>query len=307
MRIGFFSGAEISLPFLEALKEHIKVVVTPPPKIRGRGNVPAYNPVKKAILQYGFEVVEVNTFDEETISKIKSFALDSFVVFAFGKRIPSALLEIVKCPLNIHPSPLPDYCGASPIERQLMDGVSKSAVTIIKMNEKIDKGDIILQEFFDVSIDDDYFSFLDKVYSIGIPLVKEALWYCLEDSSFRPVPQIGTGRVAKKIQKEEYVIDWNNPAILIHNKVRALVRVGAYTTFRKKMLKILKTKVIFDYNIGEKPGMIVDVKKDYFIVKAQVGAVMVFMVQVESKNRMTALDFINGYRPKAGEVLGEDN
>jgi len=147
-------------------------------------------------------VLEIETFTPEVIEKIQSYNLEAFVVFSFGKILPKEVLELVKCPLNIHPSNLPFYRGASPIERQLMDGVTKSAVTIFKMSEKIDKGEIIAKKEFNVTTNDDYFSFLEKVYRVGIPLLRDSLSCCLEESC-SSMEQKSGGNYAKKFAKKK--------------------------------------------------------------------------------------------------------
>jgi methionyl-tRNA formyltransferase len=302
MNIVFFSGSDISIPFAKALIPDIKLIVTLPPKIRGRGSKVTPNPLKIFADENSIDVLEIEDFNEETVTNIKLHNPEVYVVFSFGKIIPKEVLELVKCPLNVHPSDLPYYRGASPIERQLMDGVSQSAVTIMKMNEKLDQGEIILKKHFEVSLYDDYYSFLEKVYEVGIPLVKEALQCCLSDTCL-PIPQESKGTYAKKITSEEEKIDWSKDAISIHNKVRALTRIGAYTTFRGKKLKIFKTVPIIDLQIEHKPGTIVEVRKDFFIVATGNGCIKVIEVQLEGKRVMNASDFINGYKPQVLEVL----
>ena len=306
MRVGFFSGSDISIPFLEAIIDDVVLVVTLKPKIRERGSIPTANPIKIFAETKKKAVLEVESFTPEIIESIKSYSLDAFVVFSFGKILPKEVLELVKCPLNIHPSNLPFYRGASPIERQLMDGVTESAVTIFKMSEKLDKGEIIAKKKFEVSINDDYFSFLDKVYKVGIPLLKDALACCLQESCHSIEQEIG-GNYAKKIRKEEEIIDWNTSAINAHNKIRALTRLGAYTCFRGKKLKVFKSELINNWpEPQQKPGSIVLVSSDSFAVACADGAVKILEVQLENKKRMNSKDFINGYKPKIGEVLNED-
>jgi len=263
------------------------------------------NPIKVFADEKGIDSIEVEKFDEESVQKILSYNLDEIVVFSFGKIIPKSILNGIKCPINIHPSPLPLYRGASPIERQLLDGVSKSSVTIMKMNEKLDEGEIIFQEFFDVDILDDYYSFLEKVYRVGIPLLKKTLECCKEDNCPKK-PQEGTSTYAKKIKNEEEFLDFNLDALSVHNKVRALTRMGAYAFFRGKKIKIFKTEPLLDIHFNVKSGTIVKIEKEFFIVSCKEGAVKVLELQLEGKKRMTAKDFINGYRIKENEVLNEN-
>jgi methionyl-tRNA formyltransferase len=125
MNIVFFSGSDISIPFAKALIPEIKLIITLPPKIRGRGSKLTPNPLKIFADENGIDVLEIEDFNEEAVTNIKLHNPEAYVVFSFGKIIPKEVLELVKCPLNVHPSDLPYYRGASPIERQLMKVVGQ--------------------------------------------------------------------------------------------------------------------------------------------------------------------------------------
>ncbi|MEF3244733.1 MAG: methionyl-tRNA formyltransferase [Caldisericaceae bacterium] len=305
MRYAFFSGSEISIPFLEAILNEVVLIVTLPPRVKGRGSKKTDNPLKTFANSKQIDVIEVEKFSNEINQKILSYNLDAIVVFAFGKIIPDEIINNVHCPLNIHPSDLPLYRGASPIERQLLDGVEESAVTIIKISNQLDAGSIIFKEKFKVTLFDDYFSFLRKVYDIGITLLKDAL-KCCSESRCIPIPQSGQATKANKIKKEEEIIDFNLVALSVHNKVRAFTRIGAYAKFRNKILKIFKTEPILNFEHFETPGKIVKIEKDFFVVSCGVGAVKVLEVQLEGKKRVPSKDFINGYKLKEGEILNEN-
>ncbi len=303
MRIVFFGSSDFSVPFLKALKDEVVLVVTTPDRFKNRGRKLLPNPVKEIALSIGKPFLTKDFFDKEAVEEIKKRNPDLFVVVSYGKIIPPEVLSLSPCALNVHPSKLPMYRGAAPIERQIMDGISESAVSIITVSEKLDSGDIIAQKPFIISFTDTKKDVEKKVVQIGIPLLFEALEKvkrqgCLGEK------QTGKGNYAKKITKEDETINWRKTNVEVHNIVRALSPdPGARTYYKGKILKIFSTlpeNIYFD----EPPGTIVRVEKDRFSVACGEGIVNVFQVQMEGKKRISARDFINGLRIKKGELLG---
>ena len=302
MKVVFFGSSLFSLSFLEGLKENIVLVITTPdmPQKRGKRILP--NPVKAKAMEMGLPFIAVQNFNEEIKEKIASVSPDAFIVVSFGKIIPSSILSIVKYPLNLHPSPLPLYRGAAPIERQIMDGITKSAVSIMLMNEKLDRGDIVLQSPFDISFTDTKEDVEKKIVDIGIPLFKKAL-QMIEEKNLNVTPQQGKGSYAKKITKGDELIRWNEKNVKIYNKIRALYPLPATCTiFRGKRLKIFKAEIA-NLNKGH-PGEIIDLTKEGFVVQCGSGSILVKEVQLEGKKRIKARDFMNGSHLKCGEKLG---
>ncbi len=303
MKIVFFGSSDFSVPFLEALKKSVVLVVTVPDKRKNRGKKLLPNPVKEKSNELGIEVFVTDILNYDAEKKIREVSPDIFVVVSYGKIIPRNILLIPKCAINLHPSRLPLYRGAAPIERQIMDGVEESAVAVIKVSEKLDRGDIILQEPFSISFADSRKSVEEKIIKIGIDLLRKAIDKiniegCIGEK------QIGKGSYAKKIAKKDEEIDWNKSYMEIYNKIRALSPYpGARTYFRGRILKIL-TSIPVEKRFDEPMGAVVKVSKDRFTVACAEGALDILKVQMEGKRVIPAKDFINGARIKEGEKLG---
>ncbi len=303
IRIVFFGSSYFSLPFLESLKGGVTLVVTTPDKIRGRGNKASANPVKQYAIANSIRVLECLKFTEKEESFIRSLAPDAFVVVSYGKMIPKKILEIVRCSINLHPSKLPLYRGASPIERQIIDGFVESAVTIMKISEVLDSGDIILQEPFKILTSDTKGDVEQKIYRIGVPLLKKAL-ELIENENCKGNSQKGISNYAKKIYKTDEIINWEKDNYTIYNTIRALnPKPLAYTLLKGRILKIVSA-VIDEREFGCSPGIVCSVEKSGFSVQCGKGSLKITEIIPEGKRKMSAQDFINGYRLKHGEKLG---
>lgn len=302
MRIVFFGSSEFSIPFLNAFSDRISLVVTTEDKVRGRGNKLKSNCVKDSAISKDIRCIALRRFDKESLNQILEVKPDVFLVVSFGKIIPESLLSIPKCAINLHPSPLPLYRGAAPIERQIMDGVTHSKVCIMKITPELDAGDILIEEKFNISIEETKGDIEKRVAVIGIPLIEKAL-NLVEKGNCKGKPQEGISSYARKITREDERIKWDRSSVEVHNKVRALSpSPGAFTFFRGKVLKIFYT-VLDKKNYENEPGTIVEVGKDYFAVQCADAMIKVLDIQIEGRKRISAADFINGNRPQKGETL----
>ncbi len=302
MKIVFFGSSSFSIPFLEALKEDTVLVVTMSDKPQKRGKNLFPNPVKKRAIELRLPFVTVEKFDLSCKARIESVFPDLFVVVSFGKIIPDYILSIAQCALNLHPSALPLYRGAAPIERQIMDGVTKSAISVMVINEKLDKGSVLLKQPLEISLDDTREDVEQKIINMGIPLLKQAI-SMVKDGNYSEIAQQGKGSYAKKITKDDELIHWGKDNVHIYNKIRALCPLPAsFTFFRGKRLKLFKANTLV-LNKGV-PGEIIDLLKEGFVVQCGVGALLIKEVQIEGKRRICASEFINGTRLQIGEKLG---
>jgi len=300
VRIVFFGSSEFSVPFLESIKDDTVLVITSPDRKKGRGKKLLPNPVKEKAIEIGMPFITAEKLGEEEAQKIKSVSPALFVVVSYGIIIPENILSIANCAINVHPSKVPYYRGASPIIRQIMDGVKESAVSIIKVSKRLDRGDIILQKAFEISETDTRMDVEEKVIRIGTVLLREAIEKVQKDGCIG-VTQEGKGTYAKKISKEDEKIDWSLPALKIYNKVRALYPSPcAYALFRGKRVKIRKALPVYNGATGM-PGEIVNVSKNEIFVQCGSDVLNLLELQIEGKKSVSARDFINGMKPKIGE------
>lgn len=279
-------------------------VVTAPDRKAGRGRKISFSPIKKTTLELKLPLHQplyVNS--PESIETIRCMKPDLFVLFAYGQILSADLLSVPRWSINVHPSLLPRYRGAAPLQRSIMDGAEETGITIIQMAEKVDAGGIILQESIPIEPDDTYGKLADHV-SRAAPFLVERAVQGLEDGSLVPQPQSMEGiTAAPKIKKEERIINWSQPVARIYNQIRALSPEPlACTTFRGKRLEIIKARISDEDGLG-KPGTLV-MESGHLIVQCKSGFLELVEVKPEGKNQMPAEAFANGYRPKADEILG---
>jgi methionyl-tRNA formyltransferase len=294
-----------SLPFLEALlREHeLLAVVTQPDKPKGRGLKLKPSPVKELAEKMNLKVLTPQKLDEEFKKVLMGLNPEVIVVAAYGKILPNWLLNLPpKDCLNVHPSLLPRFRGAAPIQRAIIQGERVTGVSIIKLSEEMDAGDIYASVEVVIEEDDDYASLEKKLAAAGSDLLLEVLRK-LEKGEIEPVPQDHSkATYAPKIEKEEMVIVWKENAEKIRNLVRALSpKPCAKTFFKGKEIKILKTSL---EDIQGEPGeVILAHPKRGLIISAGKGSLKIERLKPEGKGEMSGEEFVRGYRIKEGEFF----
>ncbi len=310
MKIVFMGTPEPAKKILQALidaKKEVVLVVTQPDRPKGRGLKLAKSPVKELAENSNIPVdtpekVKGKTFIEE----LKTYEPDIIVIAAYGKILPKEILDIPKqgC-INVHASLLPKYRGAAPIQWALLNGEKETGVTIFKLKETLDTGDIILQKSLKIKDEDNAETLSDKLFQLGGKAVVEAL-ELIESGRAKYAPQDDSkATYAESLRKESGIIEWHKSAKEIHNRIRAMYPwPGAYTYYNGKMLKILSSEVKSKDGKHADPGMVVEViKGEGFVAAAGQGTILIKEVQPEGKKRMGAFDFCIGYKISKGVVL----
>ncbi|MEO0293346.1 MAG: methionyl-tRNA formyltransferase [candidate division WOR-3 bacterium] len=309
MKVIFFGSSSFSTIILEALiSEGIEVplVVTKAPKEKGRGRKKTPTPVGVFARDLSLNLIETDNPNSSWVENmIKDTKVDTFVLASYGAILKENIIKIARYPLNIHPSLLPKYRGAAPVARALMNGEKKTGFTIFLMNPEVDKGEIVMAK--EVPIEP-----LEVRSELETRLFKEArepILYILKEIE-RGVKlktylqNESEASYAPKIKKEECKIDWREKAVLVEGKVRGLSYTpGAFCIFRGKSLKLLRAKSLEGYKNDFSPGEIIEAKRG-IIVKCGEGAIEVLELQLQGRNKMDAISFINGYHIKSGERLG---
>jgi methionyl-tRNA formyltransferase len=287
--IYYFSSGEFgSLVFLEILKFlKIDKVITIPSRYKGRGLKPQHPLIKSLALEKNIEVIQVENPEELEFNERPDF----IVVCDYGKILKEKTLKLPKiAPLNIHPSLLPKYRGASPIERAMMEG-DEIGISVILMNEKVDEGKIIRQEKINYSIE----MTKGDLYPILAQLSAKLLKLSIEDflsNNVNLMEQIGKPTYAKKIKKEELFLDFNENYLKIVRKINALSpKPTARAIIKNLYLKFYRA---IPCEMKLKPYEIY-INKEEFIIGALDGSVKILEVQPENSKIMKAKDFINGY------------
>lgn len=244
--------------------------------------------------------------NEEFRSQLAAIRPDAIIVVGYGRIIPQWMIDLPRFGnLNLHASLLPKYRGAAPIQWAIANGETVTGVTTMRIDAGLDTGDILMQRELPISLDDTAETLGPKLASIGAELTIETL--CgLERGQVQPVPQDHSrATLAPILKKEDGRMDFSRPADELFNRLRGFRPwPGAFTTFQKKNLQVHRAQPAQSLT-PLTPGAIA-VEGTRFLVGCGHGTVLeLFEVQIEGKRRMTAQEFINGYRLKTGDRLGE--
>jgi len=306
MRIVFFGSSAFSVPSLLGIRDSVVAVVTRKARPRGRGYQIDDNEVKSAALSLGLPLIEIDSFRDEEARSIAGYHPDLYVVVSFGLIVPKWALDIPSiAPLNIHPSLLPRYRGPSPMQWALLNGDAITGVTFIRMNEKMDEGDIIAQEEVAIEKDDDYITLSKRLSEQAAQMLQKIV-----DGIGRHgmiggrVQDQTTATYAPIITKEMGRIDWTLSAARVDCLVKAFVAwPTAFTYLDGKLLKIYASSVDESVEAGASAGTVTGVTKAGLEVATGKGLLIVKEVQLENKKRMKAYDFARGYRNLQDKVL----
>lgn len=312
MRVTFLGNAAWSVPVLEALRlsrHQVALVVTRTPRPAGRGGRVAPTPVATAARRLGLPLAEVETVRSGSgFEVLVRSAPDALAVVAYGEILPPEVLGIPGvAPVNVHFSLLPELRGAAPVQRAILEGLARTGVSTIRMDEGLDTGPILLQAEAPIGEDDDAGPLGERLAALGGRVLVETL-DGLEEGRIEERPQDQTrATYAPKLRPEDRAIDWAVPADHVVRRVRALAPdPGATTVFRGRMLKVLRASGAPPVAGGPPgpPGSVVEVSKEGLTVWAGGGAVSLQAVQPEGRRTMTGAEFVHGYRPQPGERLG---
>ena len=314
MTIIFFGTSEFALESLTAIhhsKHEILSVITQPDSRRDRGHKLHFTPVKEKALELGLPIFQTDNINSrESIEYLKSLNADIFIVVSYGALLSKELLLISKYkPINVHPSLLPRYRGAAPIQRTLMNGDSITGVTIMEMAEKLDAGDIIKQSTIEIKPEWNYGDLNNKLAVDGGILLLEVLQQIEEGKDSRVHQDDNLHNYAKKIKNQEKYLNLNQRAIDIVNIIRGLTpKVTPLVLLNNQLLGILEAEVaptdkeeIFENSIV---GEVLSIDNNIgILIKCGSGAIWIKKLKPQGKKTMNYKDFINGKKIHVGDVL----
>ena len=328
MRIIFWGTPEYSLASLDILnksKHEVIAVVSQPDKKRSRGNKLISSHVKSFAKKESIKVYTPETIrgNIQFMNELKSLSCDLFIVIAYGKILPKEILEIPKFGCwNAHASLLPRWRGAAPIQWSLMKGDEFTGVGIMKMNEGLDTGDILLEEKLKIDNNDNLHTLKEKLSILSAKLFFNAISILEENinknTNSQLTKQINLGReitYARMIEKSDYKVDWDNEAIKIYRKIKGLYP-RANTTFRGKNLKIIKIKVLRSDEIKNekytlmsnysKPGIILAViDNEGIIISTKTDPIILLEAKLEGKNISKKNQLIQQLKPTVGDYFSD--
>lgn len=309
MRILFMGTPDFALFSLKALVEageNVIGVVTQPDKPKGRGYTLTPPPVKVYATEKGLPVYQPSTLrTEEFAMLLEKLDPELIVVVAFGKILPVNVLEFPKygC-INVHGSLLPEYRGAAPMQRAIIDGKRETGITTMYMADGIDTGDILLTGKITIEANDNFETVHDKLGACGAAVLLDTLTELRAGTLMRIKQDDALATYAAKIEKDDCVIDFSRTANEVHDRIRGLSPIPlAFThTPDGKMLKVIASEVS-EQSVSVPAGTVVSLENGRITVACATGAVSLLTVLPEGKKRMSAADFINGRKIKAGDIL----
>jgi methionyl-tRNA formyltransferase len=317
MILVFCGTPSFAVPTLEKLVEaghSVPLVVTQPDRPRGRGMEVAVSPVRDAAIRRGITVAQPVTiknnaeFRDQLRAIRPDAGIDAIIVVGYGRIIPQWMIDLPRLGnLNLHASLLPKYRGAAPIQWAIANGESVTGVTTMRIDAGLDTGDILMQRESPIGPQDTAETLGPKLAAIGADLMVETL-RGLENGQVRPTPQdYSQATLAPILKKEDGRMDFSCSARDLFNRLRGFQPwPGAFTKFKGKTLQVHRAQPV-QHAARLTPGEIAVEETRLFVGcgKDTNTTLALIEVQLEGKRRMTAQEFINGYRPKSGDQLGQ--
>ena len=307
MKLAFLGTSEFAVPALKALVEaghDVVAVYTRAPKPAGRGQQERRTPVHELALSLGdlAERTPKGLRSEQEAAAFKALDLDAAVVVSYGHILPKAFLDapVLGC-INIHGSLLPRWRGAAPIHRAILAGDAETGVTIMRMDEGLDTGPMLLAESTPISAGDTAESVHDRLAELGGRLIVSTL-DALVAGTLEAVPQPEEGvTYAHKLGKEEGALDWRRPAAELERKVRGFHPwPGTWFEFNGERIKVLTAALAL---AGGAPGTVSLGRDGFPVVATGIGGLKLLRLQRAGKSAQSADAFLRGFALDAGTVL----
>ena len=295
---------DFAVPCLEALiadGNEIAAVFTQPDKPKGRGNRLAAPPVKECALRHDIKVYQPVTLkDNEALEILKELAPEMIVVVAYGRILPKQVLELPEygC-INVHASLLPEYRGAAPIQRAILDGRKKTGVTAMLMDEGLDTGDMLMKAELEIGENENSAQLHDRLSALGAELIVKTVHAAAQGSLVGEKQDGSRSCYAAMLTKDMSPVDFTLSAREIHDKIRGLNPWPcASAVLNGKRIKLHSSRLAQG---SGKPGQVLSL--DPFVAACGEGAIELIEVQAEGKKKMPASAFINGLHVSSASEL----
>jgi methionyl-tRNA formyltransferase len=308
LNLVFCGTPAFAVPTLERLLEAgfpVSLVVTQPDRPRGRGMALAPSPVKRKALEIGLPIVQPERIKDNDEFRVRLAAIqpDAVIVVGYGRMIPQWMIDLPRLGnVNLHASLLPKYRGAAPIQWAIARGETVTGVTTMRIDAGLDTGDIMLQKEVSIAPEDTAETLSLRLATIGAELMIATL-HGLIAGTVHPRPQNhNQATLAPTLKKEDGRIDFHRSAQGICNRLRGFQPwPGAFTSFRGKSLNVRQASPV---EKKAEPGELLIEDNHLVVGCGNHTALELLAVQPEGKRRMTACDFVRGYRPRSGEHFG---
>ena len=298
---------DFAVPCLKALaesSENIKAVFTQPDKPKGRGYKLIPTPVKAAATELGIDVYQPLSLKkgedaEKALSVINSIKPDLIIVVAYGKILPKQILDIPQygC-INVHASLLPKYRGAAPIQWSILNGEKETGVTTMMMAEGLDTGDMLITKKVSIDENETLSELHDRLSQCGAEVLLETLT-ALKAGNLKRIPQSDTdSSYSPMITKDMSALDFSQPALTIHNKIRAIT---GYAFINGKRIKIFRSELAG--NTDSKDTGLIENISDFSVVCGDGKLIRLTEIQPEGGKRLKSADYLRGNRLEKGVKL----
>jgi methionyl-tRNA formyltransferase len=311
MNLVFCGTPQFAVPTLDKLVgsgHSVHLVLTQPDRPKGRGLELVASPVKQTALRHNLPIYQPEKIktNEELQTRLREIAPDAIIIVGYGRIIPKWMLDLPRHGnINLHASLLPKYRGAAPIQWAIASGENVTGVTTMRIDEGLDTGDILLQQGLPINDDDTSETLAPRLAGIGADLMIETLRR-LETGTITPQKQShAESSLAPSRTKEDARIDFHRTAQEIYNRLRGFQPwPGAFTTFRGKMLGVtaaLPATISPSYQ-GLSEGQLIATGSQLYVSCGQNTILELLEVQPEGKKRISAKDFVHGYRPTRDDL-----
>jgi methionyl-tRNA formyltransferase len=310
MKVIFFGTPQFAVPFLEALHEDAEIsvlaVVSQPDKPVGRGHELKPTATKQFALENDIDVYQPKSLKRDEVQEtLAAYGADAFVVVAYGKIIPQAVLDIpIHGCVNVHPSLLPKYRGPSPMQWAIMEGDAKTGISIMKLDAGMDTGPILKQIDFPLDPDETYLTLQTKVHTQGTGLLLEALKGYVAGEIEPEAQDEEKVTLTRLLTKEDGRIDWNASSEAIYARLRAFMPWPGVWNVWERNGQEMRIKWV-DMKIADEspaPGM-VEIHENKMIIGTGTTGIEIITLQPEGKPKMDAQTFLNGYQDIGGSVI----
>ena len=309
LNLVFCGTPQFAVPTLEKLVNagfDLRLVLTQPDRPKGRRLELVSSPIKQSAEKLGLPIYQPEKIkqNEELRGRLEALSPDAIIVVGYGRIIPSWMLQLPKFGnINLHASLLPKYRGAAPIQWAIANGEKVTGVTTMRIDEGLDTGDILLQQELAISEEDTSETLAPKLAAIGAELMVETLRR-LQSGAMTACPQDhALASLAPILKKEDGRIDFRQTAQVIYNRLRGFQPwPGAFTLFRGKILNIAAARPGSE-QVPE--AQLLAKGAQLFVGCGRNTSLEILELQPEGKKRMSARDFIQGYRPRTGESVAE--
>jgi methionyl-tRNA formyltransferase len=310
IKIVIAGASAFSVPTIKRLNDldyQIVAVMTQPDRAAGRGLKQTKNPVKQFAEKVGLTLLDFESLDRENVfATIKNLSPDLLITIAYGGLIPQKILDIPHCEsINVHPSLLPLWRGASPIQSSILNGDTKTGISLIRMTSELDAGPVFAVAETFIDPEENALALSSRLANMSARLITDNIVEIVNKSLLPNEQKHQKATYAPKLTKQDAIINWTRPAPEILKKIKAFNPWPiAHSMLEQKNFRIWDAKLSKQTNDTSKPGSIIKTSSNEILVTTGDGMLSLISVQLEGRKKMPALDFCKGFAYE-GKTLGQ--